>query len=131
MGIGHKMLFTGFLRGDDIKRVFSLADLYVMPSISEPFGIAPLEAMGHDVPVIISRTSGVSELVTHALKVDFWDVDDMANKIVAVLRHPPLGATLREHGAFEVRKITWDGAADRCEQVYRRVLESMALPTAR
>lgn len=124
-GIGHKVLFTGFLRGKDIKRVFAMADLYVMPSVSEPFGIAPLEAMAHDVPALISRSSGVSEVLSHALKVDFWDIDDMANKIVAVLRHPPLSKTLREHGSFEVRKITWDGAASRCDQVYRSVMAEM------
>jgi glycosyltransferase involved in cell wall biosynthesis len=118
LGIGHKVLFTGFLRGADIARVFALADVYVMPSVSEPFGIAPLEAMSHDIPVIISKTSGVSEVLTHALKVDFWDVDDIANKIIAVLRHPPLSRTLREHGAFEVRRLTWDGAAHRMEQIY-------------
>ena len=126
MGIGHKVLFTGFLRGKDIQRVFSLADLYVMPSVSEPFGIAPLEAMGHDVPVLISKSSGVSEVLVHALKCDFWDIDDMANKIIAVLRHPPLSKTLTEHGSFEVRKITWDGAASRVEQVYRRVAAEMS-----
>lgn len=125
MGIGHKVLFTGFLRGKDIQRVFSLADLYVMPSVSEPFGIAPLEAMGHDVPVLISKSSGVSEVLIHALKCDFWDIDDMADKIIAVLRHPPLQKTLREHGSFEVRRITWDGAASRCEQVYRSVIDEM------
>ncbi|MBU3683857.1 MAG: glycosyltransferase, partial [Phycisphaerales bacterium] len=97
LGIGHKVLFTGFLRGKDIPRVFSMADLYVMPSVSEPFGIAPLEALGHRVPVLISRQSGVSEVLVNALKVDFWDVDDMANKIIAVLRHPPLQRTLVDH----------------------------------
>jgi glycosyltransferase involved in cell wall biosynthesis len=125
MGIGNKVLFTGFLRGKDIQRVFSLADLYVMPSVSEPFGIAPLEAMGHDVPVLISKSSGVSEVLIHALKCDFWDIDDMADKIIAVLRHPPLQKTLREHGSFEVRRITWDGAASRTEQVYRSVIDEM------
>ncbi len=122
MGIGNRMTFTGFLRGKDIQRVFSLADLYVMPSVSEPFGIAPLEAMGHRVPVIISKNSGVSEVLTHALKVNFWDVDDMANKIVAVLRHPPLRAELRDRGLFEVRGITWDGAAKRCIDSYEKAL---------
>ena len=101
-----------------------MADLYVMPSVSEPFGIAPLEAMRNDVPVIISKQSGVSEVLQHVLKVDFWDVDEMANKIVAVLRHPPLGQTLREHGSFELRKLTWEGAAERCLQVYRAAVES-------
>ena len=125
MGIGAKMSFTGFLRGKDIQRVFSMADLYVMPSVSEPFGIAPLEAMGHRVPVIISRNSGVSEVLTHALKVNFWDVDDMANKIVAVLRHPPLRAELRDRGWFEVRGITWDGAARKCLTTYARAIEAL------
>lgn len=121
LGIGHKVLFTGFLRGADVDRVFRMADVYVMPSVSEPFGIAPLEAMRNDVPVIISKQSGVSEVLTHALKVDFWDIDEMANKIVAVLKHPPLGQTLREHGAFEMRKLTWDGAATKCVQAYQQV----------
>ncbi len=118
MGIGHKVLFTGFLRGQDIERVYGMADCYVMPSVSEPFGIAALEAIHHDVPVIVSKTSGVAEVLTHVLKVDFWDIDEMANKIVAVLRHPPLGATLREHGAFELRRLTWDGAAEKCVESY-------------
>ena len=122
LGIGHKVLFTGFLRGNDISRVFRIADLYVMPSVSEPFGIAPLEAMSHDVPVLISKSSGVSEVLVHALKVDFWDVEEMANKIVAVLRHPPLQRTLQNNGRFEVRALTWDGAASRCLQIYDRIL---------
>jgi glycogen synthase len=118
MGIGHKVLFTGFLRGPDVDKIFKMADLYVMPSISEPFGIAPLEAMSHDVPVLISKQSGVSEVLTHALKCDFWDIDDMANKIIAVLRHPPLASTLRQHGAFDVRRRSWADAAKQCIQVY-------------
>jgi glycosyltransferase involved in cell wall biosynthesis len=118
MGIGHKVLFTGFLRGSDVEKVFKMADLYVMPSVSEPFGIAPLEAMSHDVPVIISKQSGVSEVLTHALKVDFWDVNEMANKIIAVLKHPPLASTLRQHGSFEVRRLSWVDAARQCVQVY-------------
>ena len=76
LGIGHRVLFTGFLRGDEVRHIYKMADLYVMPSVSEPFGIAPLEALNHDVPVIISKQSGVSEVLTHALKVDFWDVDE-------------------------------------------------------
>jgi glycogen(starch) synthase len=118
MGIGHKVLFTGFLRGDDVRRVFRMADLYVMPSVSEPFGIAPLEALANDVPVLISKQSGVSEILSHALKVDFWDVDEMANKIIAVLRHPPLQATLRDHGSIEVRRLSWLDSARGCLKVY-------------
>jgi glycogen synthase len=122
MGIGHKVLFTGFLRGKDVDRVFRMADLYVMPSVSEPFGIAPLEAMSNDVPVIISKQSGVSEVLKNALKVDFWDVNEMANKIIAVLRHPPLQKTLREHGRFEVRKLSWVDSAQRCIEVYNQAI---------
>jgi len=128
MGIGHKVLFTGFLRGEDVDRVFRMADLYVMPSVSEPFGIAPLEALSHDVPVIISKQSGVAEILTHVLKVDFWDINEMANKIIAVLRHPPLHATLREHGSFEIRKLSWKDSARCCVDVYRKALVPVAEP---
>lgn len=123
MGIGHKVLFTGFLRGDDVNKVYQMADLYVMPSVSEPFGIAPLEALNHDVPVLISKQSGVSEVLTHVLKVDFWDVNEMANKIIAVLKYPPLQLTLREHGNFEVRRLRWSGAAQKCQAIYQGVLK--------
>ena len=122
MGIGHKVLFTGFLRGSDVEKVFKMADLYVMPSVSEPFGIAPLEAMSHDVPVIVSKQSGVSEVLQHALKVDFWDINEMANKIVAVLKHPPLASTLRQHGSFEVRRRSWTDAAKACMGVYEQAV---------
>jgi len=125
MGIGHKVLFTGFLRGGDVDKVFKMADLYVMPSVSEPFGIAPLEAMSHDVPVIISKQSGVSEVLTHALKVDFWDINEMANKIIAVLRHPPLASTLRQHGSFEVGRMSWTDAARACVSVYEQARGAM------
>ena len=122
LGLGHKVLFTGFLRGDDVRRIYQMADLYVMPSVSEPFGIAPLEALDNDVPVIISKQSGVSEVLRHALKVDFWDINEMANKIVAVLKYPPLQMTLRSHGNFEVRKLRWRDAARNCLRVYQEML---------
>ncbi|MCH2153928.1 MAG: glycosyltransferase [Phycisphaerales bacterium] len=124
-GIGNKILFTGFLRGRDIDRVFAMANLYVMPSVSEPFGIAPLEALSHDVPVLISKSSGVSEVLTHALKVDFWDTEAMADKIVAVLKHPPLSQTLKRHAAMEVRQLTWQDAATGCRQVYAEAIQGM------
>ena len=125
LGIGHRVLFTGFLRGNDVERIYRMADCYVMPSVSEPFGLAPLEAMRADVPVIISKQSGVSEVLTHALKVDFWDTDEIANKIVAVLKYPPLGQTLREHGSFELRKLTWEGAAEACVKSYARAQQDL------
>ena len=122
LGIGHRVLFTGFLRGDEVSQIYKMADLYVMPSVSEPFGIAPLEALNHDVPVIISKQSGVSEVLTHALKVDFWDVDEIANKMVAVLKYPPLQLTLRDHGSFEVRKLRWKDSARKCARIYQEML---------
>ncbi|TKJ34151.1 MAG: 4-alpha-glucanotransferase [Planctomycetes bacterium B3_Pla] len=122
LGIGHKVLFTGFLRGEDVQKIYRMADLYVMPSVSEPFGIAPLEALDHDVPVIISKQSGVSEVLMHALKVDFWDVNEIANKIVAVLKFPPLQTTLRSHGNFEIRRLRWKDAAVKCARIYDETL---------
>jgi len=125
MGIGHKVLFTGFLRGDDVDKIFRMADVFVMPSVSEPFGLVPLEALRNDVPVIISKQSGVSEVLNHVLKVDFWDINEMANKIIAVLRHRPLGATLREYGNFEVRKLSWQDSARQCIDIYNSLMPVM------
>jgi len=122
MGIGQKVLFTGFLHGKDVEKVYDMADLYVMPSVSEPFGIAPLEALNRDVPVLISKQSGVAEVLTHVLKVDFWDITEMANKIIAVLKYPPLQMTLREHGNFEVRKLKWEDSARKCAAIYDNML---------
>jgi len=122
LGIGHKVLFTGFLRGEDVQKIYKMADLYVMPSVSEPFGIAPLEALNHDVPVIISKQSGVSEVLMHALKVDFWDINEIANKILAVLKYPPLQETLANHGNFEVRRLRWKDAAAKCIRIYEDTL---------
>jgi glycosyltransferase involved in cell wall biosynthesis len=125
LGIGHKVLFTGFLRGEDVQRIYSMADLFVMPSVSEPFGIVPLEALDNDVPVIISKQSGVSEVLRHALKVDFWDVNEIANKIVAVLKYPPLGTTLRSYGNYEVRRLSWKESAQKCVKIYEEALVSV------
>ena len=120
--LGGYVTFTGFLRGRDVDRVFEMADLYVMPSVSEPFGIAPLEALSHNVPAIISKQSGVSEVLTHVLKVDFWDTDEMANKILAVLRHPPLQKTLRQHGHIELQKLSWRDSATKLKSIYDELL---------
>jgi glycogen(starch) synthase len=122
LGIGQKVLFTGFLRGEEVQKIYEMADLYVMPSVSEPFGIAPLEALDNDVPVIISKQSGVSEVLTHALKVDFWDVNEIANKIIAVLKYPPLGTTLRNYGNSEVRRLRWKDSAAKCVKIYEEAM---------
>ncbi|MHC4395989.1 MAG: glycosyltransferase family 4 protein [Planctomycetota bacterium] len=122
LGIGSKVLFTGFLRGEDVQKIYQMADLFVMPSVSEPFGLVPLEALNNDVPVIISKQSGVSEVLKHALKVDFWDVNEIANKIIAVLKYPPLKITLQSHGNFEVRKLRWTDSAEKCARIYGETL---------
>jgi glycogen(starch) synthase len=127
LGIGSKVLFTGFLQGEDVNKIYKMADLYVMPSVSEPFGIAPLEALDNDVPVIISKQSGVSEVLKHALKVDFWDIDEMANKIIAVLKYPSLSVTLRNHGSYEMSKLRWTDTASKCVKIYEEVLVGAAV----
>jgi glycogen synthase len=121
LGIGHKVLFTGFLSGDDVDKAYKMADVYVMPSVSEPFGITPLEAIKNGTPVIISKQSGVSEILKNALKVDFWDIDELTNKIIAVLHYPPLSNTLLYHAKEEVKQLTWEKSAERCIEVYNEV----------
>jgi len=122
MGIGHRVLFTGFLRGTDVEKMFQMADLFVMPSVSEPFGIAALEALSHRVPVLVSKQSGIAEVLTHALKVDFWDIDQMANKITAVLKYPSLRTVLCDGGHAEARTFRWENAAGKIRGIYERVL---------
>jgi len=119
MGISDKVLFTGYVQDEDLSRMYKAADLYVMPSVSEPFGLVALEALSHKTPVIISKQSGVSETVEHALKVDFWDTDEIANKINAILRSPSLRSCLRKYGETEAKKNNWKKAALKCIGVYR------------
>lgn len=124
MGLARNVHFTGFLQGEDVERMYAMADVYVMPSVSEPFGISPLEAMALDTPVILSRQSGVSEVLRNALKVDFWDVADMANKILALLSYPALLDQLKEEGREEVRAMRWEHPAGLVRDVYVEVAGS-------
>lgn len=119
--MGSRFHFTGFLRGDEVDRMYALSDLYVMPSVSEPFGIAPLEAMAYDVPVIISRQSGVSEVARNALKVDFWDTRELANKICAVLTYPRLAAEVVKNCREELKAVRWENAADQLNTLYAKL----------
>lgn len=121
LGIAGSVHFTGFLRGEEVERMFALADIYVMPSVSEPFGISPLEAMALDVPVIVSRQSGVSEVLANALKVDFWDVEDLANKIIALLSYPALREALLAEGRHEVERMTWEDRGRTLRGVYEEL----------
>jgi glycogen(starch) synthase len=121
-GIARNVHFTGFLRGKDVERMYAQADVYVMPSVSEPFGITPLEAMALDVPVIVSRQSGVAEVLHNALKCDFWDVDDLANKILALLRRNVLREHLVSEGRSEVGRIRWEEQGRQMARVYEELL---------
>lgn len=122
LGISDRVEFPGFLRGDDVDRAYHSADVYVMPSVSEPFGLTALEAVTHGVPVILSKTSGVAEVLScGALQVDYWDTELMARMIVSVLRYPGLADTLRRCGAQEVAQLTWDRAASACVRLYNEL----------
>jgi glycosyltransferase involved in cell wall biosynthesis len=114
--------FTGFLRGDDVFHMFNLSDVYVMPSVSEPFGISPLEAMQSDVPVIISKQSGVSEILTHAIKIDFWDINAMADAIHALVKYPALSKTFKKHARTEVDNLQWKHSAKHVRKIYKATL---------
>ena len=122
LGLSDKIIFTGFLRGEELTNVYKIADVYVMPSVSEPFGITPLESLACGTPVLISKQSGVSEVLRHALRADFWDVDEMTNKIVSVLEHPSLHAALAENGREESRRQTWNEAAKKCLTIYQELM---------
>ena len=123
LGIGDKMLFAGFLKGADIERAYKMADVYVMPSVSEPFGITPLEAIKHGTPAIISKQSGVSEILKNTIKIDFWDIDRMADVVAGVLKYPPLRETMSEEGLKELKNINWGNSARKCLEVYNGVIK--------
>ncbi len=119
--LGDKILFTGWLQGEEIDRAYKMADLYVMPSVSEPFGITPLEAMRNGTPVLISKQSGVSEVINHCLKTDFWDIDESANKIISILQHQELKKEISLNGKKEVSTKNWAKPAKLCKEIYKNL----------
>ena len=122
MGIADKFHFTGFLRGADVQKMFALSDVYVMPSVSEPFGISPLEAMQSNVPTIISKQSGVAEVLKYAIKVDFWDIDALADAIYGLVTYPAIAKVAGEKGYDEVNSLKWDHAAAKIKDVYQAAM---------
>lgn len=122
LGISKSVRFLGYVPEEDAEKVYKIADVYVMPSTSEPFGITALEAMSSGVPVIISRTSGVAEIAKSAIRVDFWDINAMAEKILAVLRHQPLSRAMVRLSAREVSEYSWKRAAEETLKVYNESL---------
>ena len=123
LGISDRFHFTGFLRGTEVQKMFALSDVYVMPSVSEPFGISPLEAMRSGVPSVISRQSGAAEVLKYAFKVDFWDVDAMADEIYALLQYPALSQFASKFGYDEVNTLKWNNAAAKIKRVYESVVK--------
>jgi glycosyltransferase involved in cell wall biosynthesis len=119
LGISDRFHYTGFLKGDDVFRMFSISDVYVMPSVSEPFGISPLEAMQSNVPSIISHQSGVAEILKYALKVDFWDVDALADAIYGLLNYPSLSEMFKKHGVQEVNDMKWENSGKKVHNIYQ------------
>lgn len=122
LGIANKVMFTDALTEEEVKYLYKIAKVYVLPSVSEPFGITALEALSAGVPVIISKTAGISEVLENCLRVDFWDVDEMANKIVALLRYNALRQALAKGGEKEVEFFTWDRSARKTLAVYHEVI---------
>ena len=122
LGIADRFHFTGFLKGDDVRRMFALSDIYIMPSVSEPFGISPLEAMRSNVPCIISKQSGVAEVLDYAIKVDYWDVDAMADAIYGLLTYPSASKMFKDKGLEEVNTLKWDGAAAKLKDIYQSLV---------
>jgi glycosyltransferase involved in cell wall biosynthesis len=120
--ITDRFHFTGFLKGMDVYRMLAMSDVYIMPSVSEPFGISPLEAMQSNVPVIISKQSGVAEVLTHAVKTDFWDIDAMADAIYGILNYPALASMFIKNGKEEVIRLKWDNSARHVKDIYERVI---------
>ncbi len=122
LGIADKFIFPGFVTREEVAKLNKIADVFVMPSVSEPFGLVPLEAMWQETPAIISKQSGVSEVLDHVLKVDFWDVNDIASKVLALLHYRTLHNQLKHHGALEVKSMTWEGPAKKCIVVYEELM---------
>lgn len=120
--MGDHFHFTGFLKGDDVDQMFAMTDVFVMPSISEPFGIVPLEAMRLNVPVVISKQSGVSEVLKHAMKVDFWDINGMADAIYGLCRYEALSECFKTQGKQEVDNLRWEAASKKIAEVYASML---------
>ena len=123
LGISDKIIFTGAVSAEDATRMYRTADLFVMPSVSEPFGLTPLEAALQGTPAIISKQSGVSEIMNDVLKVDFWDVDEMTNQIISVLKHGALHKTLQENARSEAKRLTWNKPAKKCVDLYNKVIQ--------
>ncbi len=123
-GIADRFHFPGFQKGKQVYEMLKASDVYIMPSVSEPFGISPLEAMQIGVPSIISKQSGCAEILDNVIKTDYWDIDAMADAINSIITYPAMYSQLREDGLDEVNRITWDKAGAKVIDIYRKVIDS-------
>lgn len=122
LGIGDKILFTGRLKDEEVKKIYESADLYVLPSVSEPFGITALEAASKGVPVIVSKNSGVKEVLKHCIQVDFWDIEEIANKIISVMKYHPIKEEITSNAYRELEKISWSKQASEVINIYNHLI---------
>jgi glycogen synthase len=120
-GIADRFHFTGFLKGDAVYELLKSSDVYIMPSVSEPFGISPLEAMQVGVPTIISKQSGCAEILNNAIKTDYWDIDAMADAIYSIISYPAMYHFLKTEGKLEVDEIKWEYAGQKVRTIYNQV----------
>jgi len=125
LGLSDKFIFPGFLNGVNVHRAFQMADLYVMPSVSEPFGLVALESMKNGTPILVSNQSGASEVINNCFKADFWDIDDMANKVVNALLYPSLLNTLQKNTVLEAKKFNLAIPARKHVDIYNKVLATV------
>ena len=123
-GIADKFHFTGFLRGKQVYEMLKSSDVYVMPSVSEPFGISPLEAMQCGVPSIISYQSGCSEILNNVIKTDYWDVDAMADAMYSICTYPGMAEFLSQEGKKEVDQIKWEYVGYKVRDIYNQLLSN-------
>jgi glycogen(starch) synthase len=127
LGIGANVLFTDFQRGKKLRDAFATGDLFVLPSITEPFGLTPLEAIGFGTPALVSNQSGVSEVLMNSLKVDYWDVNEMANQITSVVQNDELRDNLLANSQAEYRQMSWDNASNKIVGLYGQHLAGAAV----
>jgi glycosyltransferase involved in cell wall biosynthesis len=127
--LSSRFHFTGFLKNTETTKIFEISNVYVMPSVSEPFGISPLEAVNSGVPVIISKQSGVSEVLKNALKVDFWDTDALAEAICAILNHQSLASILKNGASKEIEQLQWKKSAKNVKKLYASVIKNNLVQT--
>jgi glycogen synthase len=121
LGIEQKVMFAGFMSHEEVDQAYKLADVFVMPSVSEPFGITALEAIQNGTPVIVSKQSGVGEVIKNSLKVDFWDTDELANQILAIIRYSPLSTLLARNAEMELKRLNWENQSKKIVEVYEQI----------